>query len=630
MNVPGAIPRIVRFGPFEFDLGTRVLRKHGMHVRLTGQPVDVLAVLLQHSGEVVTREALQERLWPSDTYVDFEHSLNTAIRRLRAALGDSADSPRYIETLSRRGYRFIAPLDQSQQSLVQEAAQTAARTDKPAVRRHSLQTIAIVSGLVLLASANVAVLYIRGSFGARTASPQIRSIAVVPFADTSGPGEQDYLADEISDAVRQRLAAVRSLRVISRVSSAHFEANSTPVREIAKALNADAIVEGSVRRSGNRLRVSVELIRAATDTHIWGGSFETDINGILALQESISERLAREIGPVLTPTPRQPLAHTSIYNPDAFRAYATGRFLWNKRTEESIKKAILEFQQAVVHDPNYALALDGLADCWIALGWYGNLSPADSFPRAKEAIGRALDVDGSLAEAHTSLAFVTMYYDRDWAAAEAEFRRAIDSNPNYANGHHWYAEFLSLTGRHEEAIAEAERAREIDPLSGIINTWVGSRYFFAQRYDKAISLYQGAVEMDPGFVPAHLVLGEAYEQLQRPHQAIAELETAVRLSGGSAIYVASLVHAYGAAGRRQDAEKLRGDLKRLSQEKFVSSYDLAIASLGLGDTPAVLRLLERAVYERSPRVAFIGVDPRFNGLQRNSLFRQLKSRIGIP
>ena len=280
-------------------------------------------------------------------------------------------------------------------------------------------------------------------------------------------------------------------------------------------------------------------------------------------------------------------------------------------------------------DPAYALAYDGLADSWLPLGWYGYLSPGETFPHAKAAVTRALTLDDSLAEAHTSLAFVNLYYDRDWVGAEREFRRAIELNPNYANGHHWYAEFLSLVGRHQEAIAESERARELDPLSNIINTWVGSRYFFARQYDKAIEEYRNAVEMDPNFGPAHLVLGHAYEQKGMLQEAIAEFETAISLAGGSSMYAASLAHAFGIAGRRAEAAKGLENLRKMAESRFVSSYDLALAQAGLGDHAKVFELLNAAVEERSPRVSFLGVEPRFDGLRADPRFRELLRSLGL-
>ncbi|HEX4168378.1 MAG TPA: tetratricopeptide repeat protein [Bryobacteraceae bacterium] len=410
----------------------------------------------------------------------------------------------------------------------------------------------------------------------------------------------------------------------------YYRGSSKALPEIARQLNADAVVDGSVLRSGKRVRINVELIQTASDTHVWGASYERDLKDIFAVQAEVAQKIADEIGATLRPPDRARLARRHTPDPDAYLAYSKGRFFWNRRTEVDLKRAIRYFQQAIEKDPNYALAYDGLADCWLPLGWYGYMAPSETFPYAKVAVTKALALDDSLAEAHTSLAFVTLCYDRDWVNAEREFRRAIELNPNYANGHHWYAEFLSLIGRHEEAIAESERARELDPLSNIINTWVGSRYFFARQYDKAIEQYRNAMEMDPGFVPVHLVLGEALEQKHMYQEAIIELEKAVSLSGGSPVYMASLAHAYGVAGRRGEAKKLTDHLGNSSKQRYVSSYDLALALVGIGETNKAFQLLARAVEERSPRAAFLGVDPRFDGLRSDARFKELMIRIGRP
>ena len=624
---PSPAQRNARFGAFEFEPHTGELRKHGLRIKLQGQPIDVLRMLLEHPGDVVTREELRKGLWPADTFVDFEHSLNAAIKRLRAALGDSADAPRFVETLPRRGYRFIAPLSQP----ASEVPPPAPANVKPAGRRRVVLWVAAAGTFVLLAVA--AIVWnpagVRETFRGRAGSGPIRSLAVLPLANLSGDTDQDYFVDGMTDALRQHLEGISALRVISRTSSMHYRGTLKPLPDIARELKVDAVVEGSVLRSGNRVRITVELVQAAADRRLWSNSYEQDLSDIFALQAEVARRIAGEIRVTLTPSDRARLARVRTSNPDAYQAYSRGRFLWNKRTEEDMKKAVGYFQQAVDRDPSYALAYDGLADCWVGLGWYGYLAPAATFPHAKAALTRALSLDDSLAETHTSLAFVSLYYDRDWQAAEREFRRAIDLNPNYANGHHWYGEFLSLVGRHEQAIAESERARELDPLSNIINTWVGSRYFFARQYDKALEQYRNAVEMDPNFVPARLVLGQAYEQKGMLQEAIAELQRAVSLSGGSPVYVASLAHACGKAGRRAEASRLLDELKEIAQQRFVSSYDLALAHLGLGENATVFTLLGRAIEEHSPRVVFMGVEPRFDSLRADARFRGLMKRVGL-
>jgi TolB-like protein/DNA-binding winged helix-turn-helix (wHTH) protein/Flp pilus assembly protein TadD len=617
------------FGAFEFNRHTGELRKHGLRVKLQGQPIEVLTMLLQQPGEVVAREELQKRLWPADTYVDFEHSLNAAMKRLRAALGDSADAPRYVETLARRGYRFIAPVSQPAEDVPPAPQAIAAPDQKPAVRWRWVLPTSVIAVIVLLAVIGLSLPRIRDTLWNRTFSGPIRSLAVLPLANLSGDPEQDYFVDGMTDALRQYLEGISALRVISRTSSMHYRGSGKPLPDIARELNIDAVVDGSVLRSGDHVRINVELIQAGMDRHLWSNSYEGDLRDMFVLQAGVAQKIADEIRVALTPPDRARLARKRASNPDAYQAYAKGRFFWNKRTEEDLKKAIGFFQQAVDKDPDYALAYDGLADCWLPLGWYGYLSPLAAFPEAKVAVTKALSLDDSLAEAHTSLAFVNLYYDRDWTGAEREFRRAIDLNPNYANGHHWYAEFLSLVGRHAQAIAESQRARELDPLSNIINTWISSRYFFARQYEKAIEEGRNAVEMDPNFGPARLVLGQAYEQKGMLKEAIAEFERASSVADGGSMYAASLAHALGVAGRRAEALKVLEDLRKMTESRFVPSYDLALAHLGLGENAKAFELLNAAVQERSPRVAFLGVEPRFDGLRSDSRFRELLRSVGL-
>ncbi len=628
--------QVFRFGPFEFYAQAGELRKHGLRIKVGGQPVSILRMLLERPGEVITREDLQKQLWPAGTYVDYEHSMNAAVKRLRQALGDSADSPRFIETVARSGYRFIAPVTQHPDEATGPAA--AIKIDIPQhvaknngwMRQH-LRPLPIVLAAIALVAVVEGVQVLRHERQRiQTSYGPIRSLAVLPLANLSGDPEQEYFAEGMADVLRQDLEGVSALRVISRTSSMYYRGSSKPLPEMARQMKADAVVEGSVLRSGDRVRITVELVQAANDRRLWGGSFDRRLQDVFALQSEVAQRITDEIRVTLTQPERARLARLRSPDPEAYLSYSKGRFFWNKRTEADLKTAIRYFQQAIERDPNYALAYDGLADCWAPLGWYAYMSPGETFPRAKAAVMKALALDQSLAETHTTLAFVTFYYDRDWANAEREFRRAIELNPNYANGHHWYAEFLSLAGRHAEAIAQSERARELDPLSTIINTWVGSRYFFARQYDRAIEQYRNAIQMDSKFVPVHLVLGHALEQKHMYPEAILEFEKAVNLSGGSPVYLASLAHAYGLTGRRSEAQKVLHELRSAAKHRYVSSYDLALAELGIGERDRALMLLAQAVEERCPRAAFLGVDPRFDGLRSDPRFKMLLARTGPP
>lgn len=621
----------IRFGLFEFDPHSRELRKQGIGTRLQGQPVEILAVLLSRPGELVSREELQRKLWPADTFVDFDRSLNAAVKRLRSALGDSAESPRYVETLARRGYRFIAPVD-ARLSAPAELPAPPPTAPSPRSSPGFRYLLPVLLAAMAISALGLTLYVWKRTDGFRHGgfSRRMESLLVLPLKSLSGDPEQDYFADGMTDALNARLSGVSALRVISQTSSSFYKGTNKPLSQIARELNVDGIVEGSVLRSGDRVRINVQLVRAEGEKRIWGQTYERDVRDVLAVQSEVTRAIVDEIRVKLTPGEEARLASVRASNPEAHIAYAKGRFFWNKRTEEGLRKAVDFFGQAIEKDPAYALAYVGLADSWVPRAWYAYLPSKEAFPHAKAAVTKALKLDPGLAEAHTTLAFLNLYYDWDWPAADREFRRAIELNPNYANAHHWYAEYLSLIGQHETAIREAERARELDPVSSIINTWVGSRYFFARQYDSAIQQYRNVVELDPDFVPAHLALGQAYEQKKLFREAISELEGAVRLSGGSPVYMAALAHAYGISGRKGDTLRLIDDLTKLGSRKYVASFDMAIAWLGLGDKERALAALERAVKDRSPRLLFLIIEPRFDPLRSDPRFEALVKRVGPP
>jgi len=627
----------IRFGLFEFEPQSGELRKQGSRIKLQGQPVEILIMLLARPGELVTREELQKQLWPGDTFVDFDRSLNAAVKRLRAALGDSAETPRFVETLARRGYRFIAPVDARANTPAGAAAEPLVELEvmprvESAPRTTSRTRDFRWVGLLAVALTSVGLTLYSGkifdSASKDNSAKRIQSLLVLPLKSLSGDPEQDYFADGMTDALNARLAGVSALRVISQTSSMLYKGTNKPLSQIARELNVDGIVEGSVLRSGHRVRINVQLVQPSVEKRIWGQTYERDVRDALTLQSEVTRAIVDEIRVTLRPNEQARLAKVRASNPEAHVAYAKGRFFWNKRTEEGLGKAVEYFGQAIEKDPGYALAYAGLADSWVPRAWYAYLPPKEAFPHAREAVTKALELDPDLAEGHTTLAFIKLYYEWDWDAAERQFLRAIELNPNYANAHHWYAEYLSLVGQHEAAIREAERARELDPISSIINAWVGSRYFFARRYDLAIEQYRSVVELDSTFVPARLALGQAYEQKKMFHEAIAELERAVSLSSGSPVYIASLAHAYGVTGRRSDSLRLIDDLKNLARRRYVSSFDVAIAWLGLGDNNRALASLEKALEERSPRLLFLSVEPRFDPLRSHVRFQALMKSFG--
>jgi tetratricopeptide (TPR) repeat protein len=364
--------------------------------------------------------------------------------------------------------------------------------------------------------------------------------------------------------------------------------------------------------------------------HVWAKSYERDLREILLLQREVAQDIAREINVSVSPGALTQRSTVAALNPDAYEAYIKGRYFWNKRTKEDLQKAIEYFQSAIRDEPTYAAAYDGLADSWIALGWYGYVSPKEAFPHADEAARKALALDDSLAAAHTSLAMVRFNYDWDWSRAERGFQRAIELDSDYPNAHHWYADYLSAIGRHDQAIAESERARRLDPLSPIINAWLGWRHHFARQYDAAVEQDRRTLELDPTFAPTHLVLGQAYEQQGRAPEALAELQQAEHLGRGSPLYVAALAHALAGAGRRPDAVRELRRLVELSARQYVSPVQIAIVHAGLGNAQEAIEWLEKGIDGRSADMVWIKDDPRFDALRPDSRFQDIVARLRFP
>ncbi len=545
-------PRLIRFGVFELDLRSGELQRQGRKIRLEGQPVQILICLLENPGELVTREELHRKLWPADTFVDFEQGLNAAVKRLRQALNDSADNPRFIETLPRRGYRFIAPMHAVALTGDESAVQVApAFTDAPPIpdlpkakdqaQIHlSENTVPAVrlrwprilkrSGIAILA-----MLAILTSWILRPGThppPAIRSLAVLPLENLSGDISQDYFSDGMTDELITELGQISELRVISRTSIMTYKGVHKSLPQIARDLNVDAVVEGAVLRSGNRVRITAQLILAAADKHLWARSYDGEMGDTLALQKQVARSIASEIRIELTPHEQAALKNGTRVSPEAYDAYLKGRYFWNKRTADGLRKAIDYFDQVIATDPNYAEAYAGLADSYALAGdWeYGVLAPKEAYPRAKAAAAKALELDNTLGEAHISLAFCLDGFDWDWESAGKEFRRGIELNPGYATGHHWYAWHLTTLGRNDEAISEMKKAENLDPLSLIISAELAEEFLIAHRYDEAIKQSRKTMALDPFFAVAHFELGQAFVQKHMYNEAIVELQKAIELS----------------------------------------------------------------------------------------------------
>jgi TolB-like protein/DNA-binding winged helix-turn-helix (wHTH) protein/Tfp pilus assembly protein PilF len=653
MGTPATSARIVRFGVFEVDLSAAELRKNGLRLKLPEQPFQILTMLLERPGEIITRDDLRNRLWRTDTFVDFDHGLNNAVMRLREVLGDSSDNPRFVETIPRRGYRFLAHVDESfpataargsadagtNQIVVPAAAGQPSPAVLPAANRQTVKKrrieIAILAGLVAAALITVAVA--ARYFAARNTISglgvkQSTSLVVLPLENLSGDQEQDYFADGMTDELIANLAKIRSLRVVSRSTAMAYKHTRKPLSEIANELHVDAVVEGTVLRVDQRVRITAELVQVSTDHHLWAETYESQIGDVLALQNRVSSAIVNEIRINLSPQDRERLARNPAIAPEAYENYLKGRFYWNKRTDENLNKAISYFSQATAQDSRYALAYAGLSDCYSIVGAtiFGSMPVSEAAPKAREAARHALEIDPTLAEAETPLATLKFNYDWDWSGAEDDFQHAIQLNPSYATAYQRYSLFLMAMGRFQDGFNQINKARELDPLSISINFSLGWRLYLARQYDRAIAQLRNTLEMDPSYELPHLVLGQAYEEKRAFDLAIPELQKAVELSHGTPLMVSALAHAYARGGRKEEAEKLLAQLERDAKTKYVSPYYFAIVYLGLGNNEQAMNWLDKAFADRSNGLVFMRVEPELDPVRSNPRFLALQQRLKFP
>ncbi len=628
---------VVRFGTYEVSLHSGEVRKAGVRIRVQQQPMKLLELLLERPGEVVTREELRSRVWPDENFGDFDQAVNIAIAKLRNALGDSADNPRYIETLPKRGYRFIAEV-----SVVEVDTRTKrpeppvgeVRTHLPGAelavasksrlrpRRENLAALAVVLILGILAV---------WLFRSRSHAPTgIRSLVVLPLDNLSGEATQDYFADGMTDELITDLAQISALRVISRTSAMVYKGARKPLPQIARELNVDAVVEGTVLRSGDQVRITAQLIQAADDKHLWAESYEGNVRDTLALQNKVAAAIAEQIRIKLSPQEQAALKNLKPVNPEAYESYLKGRYFWNKRTANGLKVALAYFNQAVEEDSKYAQAYSGLADTYALLGdWqYAVMTPKEALPKAKLAAMKALELDDTLSEAHNSLAFCLEGFDWDFESAGKEFRRAIELNPGYATAHHWYSWHLSLVGRNTEAIAEMRKAENLDPLSLIINADLAELLLIAHLPDESIQQSRKTLEMDANFALAHNQMGQGYLEKHMFGEAIAEIQKAIQLSGDSPTFTANLARAYAASGQKAEAMEQLNDLKKRSASDDPHSSEIAMIYAALGNNGEAMTWLDRSYEQRfNPGVL---LRPGFDPLHSDPRFQELVRRIGLP
>ena len=639
MLAAAPVSRVLRFDNFELDLRAGELRKGGVKLRLQGQPIQVLAALLNSAGALVTREELRAQVWPAETFVDFDHGLHNAIARLRETLGDSAGTPRYIETLPRRGYRFIGTVERIGPAEPLPAAPNAP-SPSPSLEaavvpvRSRSRTVAITALLMTLALAAILVLIPALSHRA-AATPLVRSIAVLPLANFSGDPAQEYFVDGMTDELITDLAKIGALRVISRTSVMRYKGTKKGLPEIARELNVDGIVEGSVMRSGQRVRITAQLLYGPTDKHLWADTYDRDLGDVLTLQSDVARAIAQQVRAQLTPQQQARLGARHPVNPEAYDSYLKGRYyLSNQFTmAQPLNMAKTYFEEAVRKDSGFAQAYAGLADAYLYLAMFRQMSPESAYRSAEEADRQALALDDGIGETYDTLGVLSWRYSWDWDATEREFNQAIALAPSYICAHEDRAEYLAFRGRRSEAEAEMVKIRAFDTSFSSTLTDIGVDYQLRD-FDRLLEASQRGVALSPNEWLEHFYLGVGYEGTGKQLESVAEYQKAVELSGGDQDATAALAHAYAGVGRRAETQKiLRDALRDLEQESTkvkVSPYLIATLYAALGDKDTAFHFLERAYREKSLDLSWhLNADLRIDNLRSDPRYQSLLSRVGL-
>ncbi len=574
---------VFHFEGFELDRGACELRRGESSVPLERIPFELLCLLIERQGQVVGRQEIIERIWGKNVFLEAEHSVNTAIRKVRVALGDDPAAQRFVRTVPGRGYRFVATVRE------------------------------------------------RGSRPASEGVGKRAMLVVLPFENLSGDSSQEYFSDGLTEETISNLGQLASdrLGVIARTSAMTYKGTRKSIAKIGRELRVDYALEGSVRREGDRVRISAQLIRASDQTHLWAHNYDRELKHVLSVQSELGRAIAEQVKIRLMPGEHAPSGETGSMDQAAYDAYLHGRFhLW-KVTRPNLERAIEYFRQATLIDPRLAIAYAGLADCYDVLPITSDFRPRDTFPQAEQAAMRALKIDQGLADAHCVLASVRFWYSWDWCASEEHSRQAIARNASYARAHMRYGHMLSNTGRHDEAIAQIDLARQLDPFSPIINTLCAEFRLHARRYEEVVALLARTLEIDPHFWVAHIVSAKIHQFLGRYDEALAAAQKASQFSAGNTEATALIGYTYARMGRRGEAEKVLGELHSLSSRKFVPPYNLATVYLGLGDSEKTLDWLEKAYQERDVHMVFLNVEPKWDVLRSSPRFQTIIRQISL-
>jgi TolB-like protein/DNA-binding winged helix-turn-helix (wHTH) protein len=620
-------PRVA-FDQFELDLHSGELRKGGRRIRLQAQPFKLLALLIENAGEVVTRDEVCRALWQADTFVDFDHSVAAAVNKIREALCDTAENPRFVETLPRRGYRFIG---QVRRELPQPTVlQTAANAKGPAriqaaarfhVTRAKVLVFACVMAIALLVGLNSS--RVRERLFGRHSAPRIQSIAVLPLVNLSNDADQDYFADGMTDELITTLAKNRALRITSRTSVMRYKTAQRSIREIAGELGVDGVIVGSVASSGKRLRVNAQLIRASDETHLWSESYERDLGDVLSLQEELARAIAEQVRVTSEPSDLPRASTSARFNPDAHDAYLRGRYSWY---QGEYQKSRDFFRKAIDLDPAYAAGYSGLADSYIGQCVSGELPAKEGMPKGEAAAHKALEMDDSLAEAHNSLAAAKLFYHWDWPGAEKEIKRALELNPSFSEAHHLYDYILSTSNRASEGLQQEKIAQELDPIA---RPWAIGRALLRQRrFDDAIQEFRSQLENEPGDANLHMNLAAAYYFKGMLKEAVTEEGKSLTLAGDSE-GAAALASIYKSCGYKATLEWRFNARKKKAKNEYVSPVELAEFSAALGRQDEAIHYLKEAFDQHTARLIWLKQNPYFDSLHSDSRYQAIVKGIGL-
>jgi TolB-like protein/DNA-binding winged helix-turn-helix (wHTH) protein/Tfp pilus assembly protein PilF len=617
------VPKQVRFGVYTVDVRAGEITKYGTRIRLQDRPFQILLMLLAQPGEVVTREELRERLWQDGTFVDFDRGISSAINKLRTALGDTAAHPKFIETVGRKGYRFIYPVTPIGAEQEAPPSPENASTDPLTKSSSRKWLVASIAALLIVGSTIAAIDF----FALRhPAAAQIRSIAVLPLKNLSNSADEEFFSEGLSDELSTKLASLPGLRVISRSSVMQYKSTQKSLPEIAQELHVDGLVQGSVLRFGDKVRITVQLVEASSGRYLWAASYEREQRDVIELQNEVTRQIADNIRLNLNPADRERLKIARMIDPEAHDDYLRGQSYLKKRTVEDMSTSAQYFEKAIRRDPDYAQAYAGLADANALLAAYKLTPSKENIEKARAAALKAIELDDRLAEAHTSLALIYQNYDWNWAAAEREYRRAIALDPNYATAHHWYAEFLSILGRFDESSAEYNRARQLDPFSLIIRTDYAVSLYFARKYDAAVTEFLAVRAVDPNF-PRARIIADVYARQGKFEEATADVQKYLRPND---IWAHARIATYAAMmGKRPEAKKLFAQLEKQYRREQFNPAPLINPCIALGDSDKALAYLEKAYAGRYTTIVWLKVDPALDPLRKDPRFQALLQRVGL-